>query len=240
MTHKIDINADLGEGMANDQALLEIVSSANIACGGHAGSPELMRQTVRMALAMGVRIGAHPSFPDRENFGRIPLRMAKDDLAATLCQQIAALDSIVREEGGRLFHVKPHGALNNLACQDADLAAIVVGVVRDCDPGLALLAPAISKLYAAGKAAGLTVLAEIFADRAYDEAGMLLSRHLPGAVIDEPELCAARVKAMLAQGGIITQSGRLLACPIDSVCVHGDNTLAVKSALAVSSCLKML
>jgi UPF0271 protein len=236
MSHKIDINADLGEGMGNDETLLGIVSSANIACGGHAGSLELMRQTARLALMKGVRIGAHPSFPDRENFGRTPMQMAKSELVESLIEQISALEAIVRDEGGRLFHVKPHGALNNLACQDADLAALIVGVVQDFDPGLALLAPALSKLYEAGRAAGLSVLAEIYADRAYDESGMLLARSLPGAVIHEPELCAMQVRAMIKQGGIITQSGQVLPCQIDSLCVHGDNAQAVEVAKAVRDC----
>jgi UPF0271 protein len=233
MIPKFDINADLGEGMANDEALLSIVSSANIACGGHAGSKDLMRQTVRLALAKGVRIGAHPSFPDRENFGRTPMRMADEDMKTTLREQIAALDAIAKEEGGRVSHVKPHGALNNLACHDAGLAAMIAEIVRDYDPGLALFAPALSELYKAGVAAGLFVFAEIYADRAYDEGGMLVARNLPGAVIHDPEICAARVRAMIEQGGIITQSGQLLACPIDSICVHGDNAQAVQTAQAV-------
>jgi UPF0271 protein len=233
MTHKIDINADLGEGMANDEALLGIVSSANIACGGHAGSYELMRHTARMALKKGVLIGAHPSFPDRENFGRVSMLLSEAELKKTLLEQIVALDVIVREEGGALFHVKPHGALNNLACQDAGLAKLIARTLHEYNPALILLAPALSQLYQEGKAAGLSVLAEIFADRAYNYEGALLPRHLPGAVIHQPEICAVRVTAMLKQGGIITQSGQFIACPIDSVCVHGDNDEAVETAKAV-------
>lgn len=229
---KINLNADLGESfgawtMGQDEALLGLVGAANIACGFHAGDPLVMRRTVRRALDAGVVLGAHPSYPDLQGFGRRPMQMAPADLEAAVIYQIGALAGIAAAEGGRLTHVKPHGALNNQACEDPALADVVARAVRAIDPGLILLAPAGSQLLAAGERAGLAVAAEIFADRAYTDSGHLVPRGQPGAMLHESAAVEAHVLAMLAAGGIVSQSGRVLPTAMHSICVHGDTPGAV-------------
>ena len=187
---RINLNADLGESfgawtMGEDAALLQVICSANIACGFHAGDPLVMRQTVHTALAAGVSLGAHPAYPDLQGFGRRPMKLAAAELEAMILYQVGALAGIAAAEGGRLTHVKPHGALSNQACEDADLAWTVVRAVRAFDRDLILLAPVLSELYRAAEAAGLPVAGEIFADRAYTDTGMLVPRKQPGAVIHD-------------------------------------------------------
>jgi len=232
---KINLNADLGESfgawtMGDDEALLGVVGAANIACGFHAGDPLVMRRTVRTALAAGVDLGAHPAYPDLVGFGRRAMAMAPAELEAALIYQLGALAGIAAAEGGRLVHVKPHGALNNQACEDAALADVVARAVHAFDRELVLLAPACSELLAAGKRAGLRVAAEIFADRAYTDAGTLVPRSQPGAVLHDGEAVAAHVLRMLDAGGIVAQSGRVLRTAMHSVCVHGDTPGAVAHA----------
>lgn len=232
---KINLNADCGESfgawrMGEDEALLQIVRSANIACGFHAGDPLVMRTTVRTALTSGVSLGAHPAYPDLQGFGRRPMKMAPAELEAALIYQIGALAGIAAAEGGRLTHVKPHGALNNQACEEAALAETVTRAVKAFDRELILLAPALSELALAGERAGLRVAAEIFADRAYTERGTLVPRGQPGAVIHEPEALIAHVLRMLDAGGIVAQNGSVLRTPMHSICVHGDTLGAVACA----------
>lgn len=232
---KINLNADLGESfgawkMGEDEALLQVVHSANVACGFHAGDPLVMRNTVRTALAAGVSLGAHPAYPDLQGFGRRPMKMAPAELEAAVIYQIGALAGIAAAEGARLTHVKPHGALSNQACEDAALAETVARAVRAFDRELILLAPALSELYAAGERAGLPVAAEIFADRAYTDAATLVPRSQPGAVIHEHDALVAHVLRMLEAGGIVAQSGKLMKTPMHSICVHGDTLGAVESA----------
>jgi UPF0271 protein len=232
---KINLNADLGESfgawtMGDDAALLGVVGAANIACGFHAGDPLVMRRTVRTALAAGVGLGAHPAYPDLQGFGRRPMAMTPDELEAALVYQIGALAGIAAAEGGRLVHVKPHGALNNQACEDAALADTVARALRAFDRELVLLAPACSQLLAAGERAGLRVAAEIFADRAYTDAGTLVPRGRPGAVLHDGDAIVAHVTRMLDAGGIVSQSGRVLPTAMHSLCVHGDTPGAVAHA----------
>ncbi len=232
---KINLNADLGESfgawkMGEDEALLRVVCSANIACGFHAGDPLVMQHTVRTALAAGVTIGAHPAYPDLQGFGRRPMRMAPAELGAAVIYQVGALAGFAAAEGGRLTHVKPHGALNNQACEDAALADTVARAVRAVDRELILLAPALSELLAAGQRAGLPVAAEIFADRAYTDAGTLVPRQQDGAVLHDHDAVVAHVLRMLDAGGIVARSGKLLPTPMHSICVHGDNPGAVDNA----------
>ncbi len=240
---KINLNADLGESfgawtMGEDEALLGVVRSANIACGFHAGDPLVMRRTVRTALAAGVGLGAHPAYPDLQGFGRRPMTMAPAELEAVLIYQIGALAGMAAAEGGRLSHVKPHGALNNQACEDAALADTVARAVHAVDRSLILLAPALSELQAAGERAGLQVAAEIFADRAYTDAGTLVSRSLPGAVIHGDEAVVAHVQRLLDAGGIVAQSGKVLPTPMHSICVHGDTPGAVANARRLRAALE--
>jgi UPF0271 protein len=240
---KINLNADLGESfgawtMGEDAALLGVVNSANIACGFHAGDPLVMRTTVRMALAAGVGLGAHPAYPDLQGFGRRPMTLAPAELEAVILYQVGALAGMAAAEGGKLSHVKPHGALNNQACEDAALADVVARAVRAFDPGLILLAPALSELQAAGQRAGLPVAAEIFADRAYTDVGTLVPRSRPGAVIHDPDAVVAHVLRMLQAGGIVAASGKLLPTAMHSICVHGDTPGAVDNARRLRTALQ--
>lgn len=235
MSDKINLNADLGESfgawtMGNDAEMLRLVGSANVACGFHAGDPLVMRQTLRLAKASGVSVGAHPAYPDLQGFGRRSMAIAPAELEAMLIYQIAALDGIGRVEGLPVSHVKPHGALNNDACANRALADTVVRAIRAYDRDLILLAPALSQLYAAGEAAGLRVVAEVFADRAYLDDGQLVPRSRPGAVIHGAEASFAHVERMLAAGAIVSVSGKQLPCAIGSICVHGDGAEAVATA----------
>lgn len=236
--NRLNLNADLGESfgawkMGSDTELLQIVGSANIACGFHAGDPLVMRRTVRQALDAGVSIGAHPSFPDLQGFGRRAMQVPAAELEAMLIYQIGALSGIARAEGGVLTHVKPHGALNNMACEDAALAATVARAVKAFDATLILLAPALSQLQRAGEAAGLAVGVEVFADRAYTDEGNLVPRSKPGAVLHAAEDCVAHVLRFVEAGGIVCASGKILKTPFHSICVHGDGPQAVAAAAAI-------
>lgn len=240
---KINLNADLGESfgawtMGEDAALLQIVASANIACGFHAGDPLVMRRTVRTALDAGVGLGAHPAYPDLQGFGRRPMTMAPAELEAAIIYQVGALAGIAAAEGGRLVHVKPHGALNNQACEDAALADTVARAVRAVDRELILMAPALSELISAGERAGLRVAAEVFADRAYTDAGTLVPRKQPGAVLHGDDEVVAHVMRMLDAGGLVAQSGKVLATPMHSICVHGDTPGAVANARRLRTALE--
>ncbi|NMG65235.1 5-oxoprolinase subunit PxpA [Azoarcus indigens] len=239
---KINLNADLGESfgawkMGEDEALLQVVNSANIACGFHAGDPMVMRRTVRAALAAGVSLGAHPAYPDLQGFGRRPMALSPAEVEAAVIYQVGALAAFAAAEGGRLSHVKPHGALSNQACEDAALADAVARAVRAVDRELILLAPALSQLYFAGERAGLRVAAEIFADRAYTDEGMLMPRSRAGAVLHDHAEVAAHVLRMLAAGGIVAHSGKVLPAPMQSICVHGDTPGAVESARHLAAAL---
>ena len=231
----INLNADLGESfgayrMGDDAAMMAIIGSANVACGFHGGDPTVMAETVRLAREAGVSIGAHPSFPDLQGFGRRAMHLDSDELAAIVVYQIGALMGMAQSQGIRVSHVKPHGAMNNMACENAAIATTIANAVRAVDPGLILLAPALSQLAQAGRAAGLKVADEVFADRAYSDDGNLMPRSRPGAVLATSEACLAHVLRMLDRGGIVSAGGRLLPTTFHSVCVHGDNAHAVATA----------
>lgn len=235
MSISINLNADLGESfgawtMGCDAELLPIIDSANVACGFHAGDPLVMRRTLRLARAAGTGVGAHVAYPDLQGFGRRPMSLPPAELEAVILYQLAALDGMARIEGVTMRHVKPHGALSNMACRDADLAHTVAAAVRAYDPELILLAPALSALYRAGQAAGLPVVAEIFADRAYLDDGNLVPRSRPDAMIHGAEASLAHVVAMLEAQALISVSGRRLPTSIGSICVHGDGPEAVATA----------
>ena len=185
---EIDLNADLGEGCGSDEALLDLVSSANIACGWHAGGANAMRDCVRWAVQKGVSIGAHPSFNDPENFGRKEMDLPANDIYAGVLYQLGALSAIAQAEGGRIAHVKPHGALYNQAARDAKIADAIVSAVHDFDPSVAVFALANSGLVTAARAAGLTAIEEVFADRGYRADGSLVPRKEPGALLDDEDV----------------------------------------------------
>lgn len=232
---RINLNADLGEGfgpwrMGDDAAMLDIVAAANIACGGHAGDPDVMRHTVRLARERGVSIGAHPSYPDLQGFGRRAMALSPAELENQIAFQVGALAGIAALETARVTHVKPHGALNNLACVDRAVADCICRAIRAVDAGLILLAPAASQLVAAGRAADLAVVEEIFADRAYLPDGQLVPRARADAMIHSPAACLTHVLAMLDAGALIAVDGTHIATAIGSICVHGDSPDAVAVA----------
>ncbi|RZL37208.1 MAG: 5-oxoprolinase subunit PxpA [Rubrivivax sp.] len=233
----VDLNADLGEGAADDAQLLALVSSANIACGWHAGDARLMQATVTAALARGVAIGAHPSYPDRENFGRSDMQLAPADVQADLVYQIGALDALVRAQGGRLQHVKPHGALYNQAARDPALADAVATAVRAVDPGLALYGLAGSELLRAAERAGLRAVAEVFADRGYRADGSLVPRSQPGAFIDSTDEAVARTLRMVREGVVVAVSGETVPLKAQTICLHGDGPHALAFARAIHAAL---
>ena len=239
----INLNADLGESfgawrMGDDAALLQVIGSANIACGFHAGDPVVMRETVRLAVANGVSLGAHPAFPDLQGFGRRVMQLSPQELEATILYQVGALQAMAAAEGSRVSHVKPHGALNNMACADEAMATTVARAVKALDRELILLAPAHSALERAGEAAGLRVAREVFADRSYQPDGQLTPRSQPGAVLHGAQDCVQHVLRMLEAGGIVTTDGQRLSTRIDSICVHGDGPGAVEAARAIRAALE--
>lgn len=243
MSRVVNLNADLGESfgawrMGRDDEMLALVNSANVACGFHAGDPAVMRRTVARANEHGVSIGAHPSYPDLQGFGRRRMDIADGELEAMLIYQVGALQAMARAEGARVTHVKPHGALNNMACVDATLARCVARAVRAVDAGLILLAPVLSQLVTAGLEAGLPVVQEVFADRAYADDGTLLPRSMPGAVLHGADACVPHVLRMVETGALRSVNGVELPVPVQSICVHGDDPGAVATARAVGDALR--
>ncbi len=230
---RLDLNADLGEGGADDAAILTYVSSANIACGGHAGDLQTMHTAVKLAAAAGVKIGAHPSYPDRANFGRSEMTMPAAALADCLLQQIQALAEVCQQQGQRLHHIKPHGALYNRAGRDPALAELIVGVVQQFDPDLILYGLAASQMASAAARAGLGFYHEGFADRRYTDQGQLVARNLPGAVIEDHQLALQQALQMAQQQQVISINGLTLPLHVDTICLHGDGAAARALAAAL-------
>ena len=223
----IDLNADLGEGCGSDAALLQLVSSANIACGFHAGDAQTMVESVREALKNGVAIGAHPSFPDRENFGRTAMQLPPETVYAQTLYQIGALDAITRAQGGTLRHVKPHGMLYNQAAKDPHLADAIARAVHDCSPSLILVGLAGSELIRAGEHYGLVTRQEVFADRGYQDDGSLVPRSQPGALISDEEQALAQTLEMVESGQVKSINGVWTPVIAQTVCLHGDGEHAL-------------
>ncbi|MDQ2809635.1 MAG: LamB/YcsF family protein [Chloroflexota bacterium] len=237
----IDLNADMGESFGRwslgaDAALLPLVTSANIACGFHAGDPGVMAQTVAAAAVAGVAVGAHPGYPDLAGFGRRNLDMSAVDLEAAVLYQIGALAAFARAAGVAVVHVKPHGALYNRAAVDAAVAEPIARAVRRFSADLILVGLAGSLLLAAGESVGLPVAAEAFADRAYEADGTLRDRRLPGAVLSTPAAAAAQAVA-IAQGRLHAHDGTLLPLTAATLCIHGDTPDAVAYATTVRAAL---
>lgn len=237
MNAQVDLNADVGEGMDDDAALLDIVTSANIACGLHAGDARTMTETVELCLARDVAIGAHPSFDDREGFGRREMRIAPTAAHALVLRQVTTLAAIAAKAGARLKHVKAHGALYNMAARDPELAQAIAAAVCEFDRDLLLVGLAGSALVAAGEAAGLRVANEVFADRAYRRDGTLVPRSQPGALIDEAELAVARALEMISTSTVRSIDGVLVPLRADTICVHGDTPGAAAMAAALKAAL---
>ena len=227
---RIDLNADLGEGCDNDEALLKLVSSANIACGWHAGDAKTMRQCVRWALDNGVAIGAHPSFPDRENFGRSEMQLPPEEIIAGVLYQVGALAAIVKAEGGSLSHVKAHGALYNQAAKDPVLADALCEAVRRFDPGLRFFGLAGSGMIGAAERAGLRPVEEVFADRGYRPDGSLVPRSRPGALIEDEEQSLAQTLSLVRDHRVTAIDGTVVKVNAQTVCLHGDGAHALAFA----------
>jgi len=236
----IDLNADLGEGygpwrMGDDEALLQVLSSANVACGFHAGDPVIMDRTVRMAGARGVDIGAHVGFPDRQGFGRRVMQIDPGELAAMVTYQLGALAGIARAAGQRMTHMSFHGALGNLAAADAALAAVLVRAVAAFDPALIISSSSSVAIEAAAAQNGLRVATAFLADRAYDEQGLLVPRRLPNSVLHDEGEVLARVRQLLAHGTVTTYNGPVITMQPRSILVHGDTTGALALARTLRS-----
>ena len=227
---KIDLNADLGEGCANDAALLQLVSSANIACGFHAGDAQTMLTCVREAVRNGVAVGAHPSFPDRANFGRTAMQLPPDVVYGQILYQTGALAAMVRACGAQLQHVKPHGMLYNQAADDAVLADAIARAVYDVDPALVLVGLEGSELIRAGERYHLVTRQEVFADRGYRRDGRLVPRGEPGALIDDDEQALAQTLDMVLDGRVKSVSGEYASVQAQTVCLHGDGEHALQFA----------
>jgi 5-oxoprolinase (ATP-hydrolysing) subunit A len=239
----LDLNSDLGEGygrwaLGDDAALLEVVTSANVACGFHAGDPATIDRTVRTAVERGVAVGAQVSYPDLVGFGRREIDVPPGDLTADVLYQIGALEAFARAAGSRVRYVKPHGALYNRIARDPVQAAAVVEAIRRYDPSLPLLTLPGSAAMQAAQEAGIPAVGEGFADRAYTGEGRLVSRREPGSVLHDPGQVAARAVVMATEGRVETADGEEVAVQVRSICVHGDTPGAVDLARAVRSALE--
>jgi len=232
---EININCDLGESSKlhsteNDPLLLAIVNSANIACGYHAGDKPTMEKTIKISKKNKVSIGAHPSFNDPENFGRKRLNLSSDEITKLIIDQINILSDIAINAGVKVTHVKPHGALNNMACENYDLAKVISESIMQVDKELIFLVPTGSQMEKAGKKLEMKIAAEIFADRNYEDDGNLVSRSKENAMITDPEIAKKHVIKMVENQALNCYSGKQIPCEIDSICVHGDGKSAVSTA----------
>ena len=235
---EININCDLGESsklhsIKNDPLLLKIVNSANIACGYHAGDRSTMEKTIEISKENNVSIGAHPSFHDPENFGRKRLNLPSSEIKKLIIDQISILSDIAQKTGMKVTHVKPHGALNNMACEDYDLAKVISETIMQTNKELIFLVPTGSQMEKAGKKLGMKIAAEIFADRNYEDDGNLISRSKDNAMIIDPEIAKKHVIRMVESQALNCYSGKQIPCEIDSICVHGDGKSAVSTAIQI-------
>lgn len=240
---RVDLNCDMGESFGNyvigrDEEILQYITSANIACGFHGGDPVVMSRTVKMALENGIKIGAHPGFPDLIGFGRREINISKEEARAYIIYQVGALNAFVNAYGGKLSHVKPHGALYNMAAKDYNLARTLAEAVYDVDESLIFVGLANSMLIKAAKDIGMRYAQEVFADRAYNADGSLVPRTKDGAVIHDTSICINRVISMVTKGLVQSIEGYDIPLKADTICIHGDNEMAVEFAKALNSSLK--
>ena len=243
MSMEININCDLGEksklhSNKYDPDLLEIVNSANIACGYHAGDEETMNKVVQISKKNGVSIGAHPSFNDPENFGRERINLSSNEIKKLIIDQYEILQKIALNHGDVVTHIKPHGALNNMACEDINLATILANTIYEIDKDLIYLVPTGSKMEEAAKNINMKIACEIFADRNYEENGNLVSRKKPHALITNPEEAKIHVLKMVKNQALNCHSGKQISCEIDSVCIHGDNFSSLNTAKIIKQNLE--
>ena len=235
---EININCDLGEksklhSNENDPDLLNIVNSANIACGYHAGDEETMNQVINISKNNGVSIGAHPSFNDPDNFGRKRMNLNEKEIRKLIIDQYEILQRIAFQNNENVTHIKPHGALNNMACEDIGLATILAKVINEINKDLIYLVPTGSKMESAAKKLNMKIACEIFADRNYEDDGNLVSRSKPNALITDPEEAKKHVLKMVTNQALSCHSGKQIPCEIDSVCIHGDNQSSLATAKSI-------
>jgi len=232
---EININCDLGEkskhhSNKHDPDLLKIVNSANVACGFHAGDKNTMNQVVQISKANGVSIGAHPSFNDPENFGRKRKNLNSSEISKLIIDQFQTLNKIAQEYGEKVTHIKPHGALNNMACEDLELATHLAKTIYQIDKEIIYLVPTGSKMEIAAKKLNMKIACEIFADRNYEDDGNLVSRSKSNALITDPEIAKSHVLSMVKNQSLNCLSGKKIPCEIDSICIHGDNISSLETA----------
>ena len=235
---EININCDLGEkskfhSIKNDPDLLKIVNSANIACGYHAGDEKTMNDTIKISKKNNVSIGAHPSFNDPENFGRKRLNLNENEIKNLIIDQYVILQNIAIKNNEKVSHIKPHGALNNMACEDINLASILAKTIYNLDQDLIYLVPTGSKMELAANKLNMKVACEIFADRNYEDNGNLVSRSKNNALITDPEVAKKHVLSMVHNQALNCLSGKKIPCKIDSVCIHGDNQRSLETAIKI-------
>ena len=235
---EININCDLGEkskhhSNKHDPDLLRIVNSANVACGYHAGDDESMNQVVEISKKNGVSIGAHPSFNDPENFGRKRMNLSSSEIRKLIIDQYGILQEIASKYGENVTHIKPHGALNNMACEDIDLATTLARTINEISKDLIYLVPTGSKMEKAARKLNMKIACEIFADRNYEDDGNLVSRKKDSAIIMDPDLCKKHVLKMVKNQALNCLSGKQIPCEIDSICIHGDNKSSLATAVSI-------
>ncbi len=238
VSKEININCDLGEkskhhSNKHDPDLLKIVNSANVACGYHAGDEETMNNTVKISKKNGVSIGAHPSFNDPENFGRARVNLSSSEIEKLIITQYEILQKIAIKHGENVSHIKPHGALNNMACEDIELASILAKTIKEISKDLIYLVPTGSKMEKAAKKLNMKIACEIFADRNYEDDGNLVSRKKPNALITDPEIAKIHVLNMVKNQSLNCHSGKQIPCEIDSICIHGDNVSSLETAKTI-------
>jgi UPF0271 protein len=240
----VDLNSDLGESfgmwqMGNDAAMIDVATSVNVACGFHGGDYDVMRKTVEMAKARGVSVGAHPGYRDIHGFGRRPFYgMPAREIENLVAYQIGALQGVAALVGHKVTHVKAHGALSNVACEEDSTARAIAAGIKAVDPNLVFVVLANSKLVQAGEAANLPMAHEIFADRAYEDDGNLVSRKKPGSVLHDPKQVAERVVRMVQDGAVVSVTGKVIKMRTDTICIHGDTPGAVDIARGVRQALR--
>ncbi|MBV1758603.1 MAG: LamB/YcsF family protein [Dethiosulfatibacter sp.] len=234
----VDINCDLGEGVGNEEEILPYITSANIACGFHAGDATTMMKTVETAARMGVKIGAHPGLPDKEGFGRMPMSVSLEEIKSFVVYQIGALEAFAKVAGVRLNHIKLHGALYNMASIDYEISKIVTDTIYQIDKEIIFIGLYNSPMIQAAKDSGLQYLNEVFADRAYNSDGTLVSRQTKGSVLEDVDTCVSRAMRMLNEGKVTSIDGIDIDIKPDTICVHGDGEQAVLLAKKLSQAIR--
>ena len=235
---EININCDLGEkskfhSIENDPELLNIINSANIACGYHAGDEETMNMVIKISKSNGVSIGAHPSFNDPDNFGRKRINLTSSEINKLIIDQYKILQRVAQQHNEKVTHIKPHGALNNMACEDLELASTIAKAINSVDKNIIFLVPTGSQMEIAAKKLNMKIACEIFADRNYEDDGNLVSRSKDHALITNPEVAKKHVLSMVKNQALNCYSGKQMPCEIDSVCIHGDNQSSLTTAKSI-------